>query len=49
MSIDMQRAYDSDTDSMMETGSENLEHEDDFDTFFDNEEQDDTEKEVVQS
>lgn len=49
MSIDMQRAYDSDTDSMMETESENLEDDDDFDTFFDNEEQDDTDKEVVQS
>lgn len=51
MSIEMQKAYDIDTKSMIETdNSEDDEYEEDnIDTFFDNEEQDDTEKEVVQS
>ena len=50
MSIDMQKAYDDDTESMMKTEeTENLEDEDAFDTFFDNEEKTESEKEVVQS
>lgn len=50
MSIDMQKAYDDDTESMMKTEeTENLEYEDAFDAFFDNEEKTESEKEVVQS